>query len=1582
MTKNTERSSKLIEQNNPSWTYLKLLFKFITHPSIALMLATGPTKNGTLLLGQELVNILIDLSDNITVLLKKLLSNKEETNIDELYESIKIPLDNLFNKNIEHYHFNLRAINIDSILTESFIKTNLLPLFLTLRDVPQLVRSIKEKNFIQLVQDVKAQLTKHIEINIHHELRTYLIINSNGLYDVQLKEPALVSQFKKIFNTLTLAEKILAFITSLNPDFDLHSFLLHKKEKQVQFLSHIVWYLFMKDSVIGSYVAFEYDLAPEELHFISQLQEVIEQIRQIQSSLLETDLPLEQIFTSELSSLNSVITQLQAYTAQSNEIDKKYLFNQELSDTISSYIGKSIGFFINQLKPLTGKRDFNFLTHHLGLLPHYLDSLTQLIYSYGVNQPNRLSTLSQSEQDAYKSQAIKLFFALNDFEHLFFWQKAQTLIFPIRNNLTTLGQGVQNQASHLHQATQELVIYQLSRIKNELFAKIICESDKMELYLGLICGTLTQPLMLQLNELYQILVTQASLLVDLNKNHIDLLHLDNASFLAKRIQNMLLQKNECQLKYTTAQGAKKAIAVFLKEIIAHLRSASPILLEEQYQVFKAYVIVFNPRLSVLLDSAFTQKHSILNSCSIDELQKMAKATINACNKELCTYSSYITLSESWLLEIPKQSKNKLVALPHHKQHSLLAINEVSWLMEQTTCKEKLSDIIEKKPQFVTNLTSLSADERAELYTYHTMRISALHYSATIITKLIAILETTTEQTQKKHLNTLINYYKIVQPYLVDFNAADQAPTLDERCVTIFNQLSNNILPSSSPRALWNELILNTQTLTRTIGEEIEYSEHRRELFTRAHHKKRTTLSNNLTLTMDSELVQRQDKWIRQQNLSRSISKINALLLQFLGHLDPCLKMPLHFDSLNDVVPFPEMEIAVNALAQATQVSWAKRAINALYYISSAFKYLEALDRNVQNKETARYVLNGPLVECLYQLDPFLKISKASQTFMELMNEPIGQLFVTTLRGESRNALSYWAKINPQQFINTETAPLASPQPQSTVPPWLLSLLVYPQQIVNDSNTMNAQPIKDAARKMAAYIEQILERIEQRNYLHLLLHSPYLLFSLIPQLFHNLIDLAENTHQITIAHLNDIQQELYKILIKIDGLELKFGLRIGLLSRPTKHFIDTLFYNFIKPLAVNLVEKNVLIHNVNSFKSRAQTNRNMHGQAIQQLEYEKNTLHTLSYFLQRLQEIKSILESKKRLLTAEQEEFATLYRQIHPLLHQQKKHYPLSLAQQDTSKELDAFCKSCLMNTCENNSYFSHTPPLEHVLFITKQVHAAKKGNVTSLELRITYLNSQARFFSAEKEYFSQSQAKETIRHYIAYIIDKKIEHIVTQAHELIYMGEEYKNILQCLLQHTKESILNQVDIIAIDRMEQMISDESQKTIHLVHEQYHQLCHLDAIIIAVAAFQAYCQKEKHNPTYEQLHSLSSKIALLNQIMRIALNEKIPPKTRIELIQEEARKESFYTILMAQELHFSFDFKSLKRLVLNLFHRIFNFLGLTYRPEELHSTLNETIKTAPQHISPLEARGFFAPIPTHKINAALNDETKSPIQPGVF
>lgn len=1701
--------SQVVESSSISnYTIAQFVFKlFYNQPSRASSLGAMFVTNRTQFnkeLGQELVEVLKELEPNVRAIINKLFKNNEAANVDDMYEIIQPVLDKLFSKNLNKYGVNFKDLELDTkVFNESMLKNTLLPVFFTLRDIPKICKSVKDKNLLKVIQDLHEVMLKRVEADLDGEIRKHLIVGDDGLYEIKPNDSALVSQVKKCLNIFTYAERVISFIYSLdlNPDtgFKLEALLEQKGDQQVEFLTKVVWYIAMKDSFVGGLLDFSLDLEPHELEFIHKVEKIISYVRIAQSSLLELDLPIYHIFGKELKILDGVFSSLQKLTSgkiQEFWGNKSKIESEDFSRLVENlanlggdYVAQPLGSFIDELNPRSKLENLRAFTNVLGTIPGKLDQLTQFIYSHAGQTEQQLA-LGNKENEAYKNAALKLFFELSDFNELSLGQQGWSLAFPVRENLVTLGLGAFEQLLRTNESIEQLVSFQLAQAKN-IFTQAIEEADKLELYFGASKGVWAKPTILKLNEYYQYLVEYASNVVDLKTKYPDLLQLDNTSILTKRLQNILGEKNACQLKLERVTQAKKNVIQFAREFSPNATPEQKIELNKLYQSFKPFVIEYEPSLSVLIDIVLTQESSNLtffknklnemakgseqlhsehnqnqlklindfmtkskkeldssqlllmqgfidqskqqlklieqskpqsseeNKKKLEEIEavisrfkeqlqalegfvnqaKKELSLINAfmrdpgaqlrpmgqyvlrfCEKEYNTYSEYIKLATLHLATLPKQVRGKLYALDFEKQHSCLLINEPEKVLEQALKKNQT----QKEHLYVSELSSLTLEQKAHLYDYYSIRLLSLEHIQQEIEAFLLQIADNEWSSEPKKITAILARYRVLQPYWVDFTAqVNNYQDVDAAFVGILNHLLDKQEKPNNFKEVIDKLAVKMKELNENINQGSEQSTSRRLLFSPAHQEinEKKLYFTDKPLTLESELVLRQNKWIRHQQYSRTANDLQKMFIElFEKQLDPCLNFSVPKNQSQLVTPFPEMEDDLAALEVSSQISWAKRMLNVLHYIESNFAYLESLDRDIKEKAVTHYFLNGPLVEGMHQLNPFIELTKSYQTFMELLEEPMGQIFWGNISASFEQRIQDWGKIRSLYFIGSNEVQLETKKSNEKEPRsvksnglWysLVAALVLPEHLRQLSGEQSeVQAAQQEAKELVLSIEEVIDEFQAGHYFNLFLDSPSV-WSTFVKLKTYKEKLCKETNRITLENLKEFQAYLYEFLQEADAVEIKYGLKVGLISKPTKLILDKLFSRFIEPLSISFEQRTTLAKNTQSYEQRIKANYEARGQLQKLNETEQDSSAVIEHFLDVLKNINEQLEQNKPIDSNQKKEFKALYERVYFVLQAQQSNYQMSLNQKDKSIKLDGFCAECHADSSLAKN--EHCPLLVDMMYLTTHIHAAKKGHINRLENQLTHLGKQTDILTKEKLNL-QKDAQVVLNECIKQVIDKQINEICKKAKPLVWLDQEYKSLLFNTLSAQKETLFKKVSGLSADKIERVISEQVQQQFdEFSNTQYKELRHLDSIVQEIRRFQGYCNKESKHLLYENNITLPGKITLLKELEDLAFNTQKKEEfssigARVTAITSRAKTPDFATILEAHDNSFKCEPKTLKRLFFNLFHSIFNFFGMTYHPKDFYSSLSKAIEPK------VAKNGFFSRSKKLKADDSPNHATK--------
>lgn len=277
---------------------------------------------------------------------------------------------------------------------------------------------------------------------------------------------------------------------------------------------------------------------------------------------------------------------------------------QATKDAIQPYpiaktVGEATGRTVDQLRPLGGDVDYNFLTEFSALLPSYINQLTEKIESYSSQIRQNEPKLNQKKLDEIQNAALHL---LNDIENL----KGNKILVSLKflnyihilRNLITLVASTLEQVGELSEFSQDVVCGKLSQIKYDVLPKLFGLVDKIEVNCMLNPGTLSTPLMANTQKLYEALVYLPKKAIDFKTRGEELLQIEDSRFIELRLELAYKRIDTANKTLYKTKQAQDAIDAFFDELAkAGNQKLSLHQLPEQvreelishYKIFKPYV---------------------------------------------------------------------------------------------------------------------------------------------------------------------------------------------------------------------------------------------------------------------------------------------------------------------------------------------------------------------------------------------------------------------------------------------------------------------------------------------------------------------------------------------------------------------------------------------------------------------------------------------------------------------------------------------------------------------------------------------------------------------------------------------------------------------------------------------------------------------------------------------------------------------------------------------------------------------------------------------------------------------------------
>lgn len=252
--------------------------------------------------------------------------------------------------------------------------------------------------------------------------------------------------------------------------------------------------------------------------------------------LTHLDVDLREMFQEELSLILPLFSQIQSF-AKKHAHEKKALVKALEPMPLAYKAGEVAGIAVDQLRPLSGDVDYNFLTQFSAVLPSYIDKLTHYIEQFSSQIKESEPKLNQEKLDQLQKAALNL---LNDIENLkgnsvFVSLKFLNYIHIIRN-IITLSMSSLEQIGELSESSQDLIRDKLAQLKYEVLPTLFGLVDKIEDYAMLKPGTLSVPLMEKIKSLYEKILYLPKKAIDFKTKGEELLEIEDSQFIELRLE--------------------------------------------------------------------------------------------------------------------------------------------------------------------------------------------------------------------------------------------------------------------------------------------------------------------------------------------------------------------------------------------------------------------------------------------------------------------------------------------------------------------------------------------------------------------------------------------------------------------------------------------------------------------------------------------------------------------------------------------------------------------------------------------------------------------------------------------------------------------------------------------------------------------------------------------------------------------------------------------------------------------------------------------------------------------------------------
>ncbi|MBN9228845.1 MULTISPECIES: SdhA [Legionella] len=283
--------------------------------------------------------------------------------------------------------------------------------------------------------------------------------------------------------------------------------------------------------------------------------------------LTHLDVDLRDMFNEELALILPVLNQVQTFAANHDK-EQQAIVKALEPMPLAFQVGEIAGIAADQMRPISGDIDYNFLTQFSMVLPSYIGKLTKYIEQFSSDIKKSEPKLNQKKLAELQKAALSL---LNEIENLKGNRVMVSLKFlnyiHIISNIITLSMSTLEQIGELSESSQDLIRNKLEQLKYEVLPTLFGLADKIEDNAMLKPGTLSVPLMEKIKTLYKAILYLPKKVIDFKTKGADLLEIEDPHFIELRLEMTYkrIDKNNKELyKIEKAKDACKQFFAILK----------------------------------------------------------------------------------------------------------------------------------------------------------------------------------------------------------------------------------------------------------------------------------------------------------------------------------------------------------------------------------------------------------------------------------------------------------------------------------------------------------------------------------------------------------------------------------------------------------------------------------------------------------------------------------------------------------------------------------------------------------------------------------------------------------------------------------------------------------------------------------------------------------------------------------------------------------------------------------------------------------------------------------------------------------
>ncbi len=570
------------------------------------------------------------------------------------------------------------------------------------------------------------------------------------------------------------------------------------------------------------------DLSDKET--LRGIYQVREQAAEATQLLLKMSEEVEGAFKSEIAAVASYLNVILSFDVSGLDDYKAQLPS---ATEFSRGIGKGIGLLVDQLKPASGRLDYDFLTWASSVLPTYIEAARHGIETSAAKASLSLPKVDNKKlKDVLQKKTKKLSNSI------------QSIINTV-NNIKDVGSLITNlpslfrlpshfeemqplltemlqEVDHLDETSQQFVREQLARLKYEVLPNLFAMVDKFEAQMLLEPGRVSGPLMDQIKPLYEMLIRAISSYpkFKFTEKGLQLLKLEDTHFMDLRLapmrEQIRLSKQELHQVDVVLSTVGRCI-----DLMEGKKDDLPALTKAKYYaLLKPYLTLLNKEGKQVIETHLTTEPTIKSGVSTWFSSWFPVP--NANNTVLPTFKTLQALLKQKRKDHEfKQARNRahiksiyakanLVLFKHNNPQSMFDLPEKDAFAHRHSVSDGVQfdgngAIIDKK--------KLRPSEAWDVYQWYADRLTSLEDVNADCKRLLSLLKVNEAHNKAAFKTSTLGFHPNYMPCLLTGKTVQHQPNL--LYVNIEGgALNYEVLqpPKSSPCRLLNMTQVNPQTL--------------------------------------------------------------------------------------------------------------------------------------------------------------------------------------------------------------------------------------------------------------------------------------------------------------------------------------------------------------------------------------------------------------------------------------------------------------------------------------------------------------------------------------------------------------------------------------------------------------------------------------------------------------------------------------------------------------------------------------------------------------------------------------------------